>query len=213
VPLRRCRVRCGDSLAMSRNRQVPRGSLASYAVIVTVELAGVARFAAHNRLLSVALADDAVIGVAGGFGCEMAPPAGCGRGLGRLGDGVLGVVAPTRARPRSTPTRPHRTLGVQRHPHREVRHRPGRQRPPPLLRPTTLSDHRVHHLRGENLRQQTHRHQIRQPPVRRLPPGAIRRATYSRLAMRVCVWLNRDEHHRHRRRLVTPPRPRNPSRH
>src|SRR5664280_1510733 len=62
-------------------------------------------------------------------------------------------------------------LGVKRHPHREVRHRPGRQGSPPLLRPVTLSDHRVHHLRGENLHQQTHRHQIRQPPIRLgLPP-------------------------------------------
>jgi len=49
-------------------------------------------------------------------------------------------------------------LRVQCHPHREVRPRAGRQRPTSLLGPATLGDHRVHHLRGENLRQQTNRH-------------------------------------------------------
>ena len=67
-------------------------------------------------------------------------------------------------------------FGVQRHPHRKVRHRPGRQRPTLLLGPATRRDHRVHDVRRENLHQQTHRHQIRQPPVRLgLPPTTKRR--------------------------------------
>ena len=68
-----------------------------------------------------------------------------------------------------------RALRVQRHPHREVRHHPRRQRPMPLLGPPRPGDHLIHHLRREHPRQQPHRHQIRQPTIRlRLHPTSTR---------------------------------------
>ena len=71
-----------------------------------------------------------------------------------------------------------RALRVQRHPDREVRHHPRRQRPMPLLSPPRLGDHLIHHRRREHPRQHPHRHQIRQPTIRlRLPPTRTRHPT------------------------------------
>ena len=69
-------------------------------------------------------------------------------------------------------------LGVQRHPDREVRHHPGRQRPIPLLGPPEVGDHLIDQVRREHLGQHPHRHQIRQPTIRlRLLPSSSRHAT------------------------------------
>ena len=74
-------------------------------------------------------------------------------------------------RPRQTvgQQRQHVLIGalrVQRHPDREVRHHPSRQRPMPLLGPARLGDHLIDQRRREHPRQHPHRHQIRQPPLR-----------------------------------------------
>ena len=69
-------------------------------------------------------------------------------------------------------------LGVQRHPDREVRHHPRRQRPMPLLGTTRPGDHLINQRRRERPRQHPHRHQIRQPTLRlRLPPSSTRHPT------------------------------------
>src|SRR5680860_1573279 len=60
--------------------------------------------------------------------------------LAMISDGLARPLVAVRPRKPVGDHRQHvliRALGVQRHPHREVRHRAGRQRPPPLLRPAT----------------------------------------------------------------------------
>ena len=68
-----------------------------------------------------------------------------------------------------------RTIGMQRHAHREIRHRPSRQRPTPLLSPTALRNHRIHDTSRKHPHQHPHRHHIRQPTIRlRLQPPRTR---------------------------------------
>ena len=68
-----------------------------------------------------------------------------------------------------------RAVRMQRQPDREIRHRLRRQRPMPLLTPTALSNHLVHHISREHLRHHPHRHHIRQTPSRlRLHPTSTR---------------------------------------
>ncbi len=57
-------------------------------------------------------------------------------------------------------------LRMQRHPDREVRHHPRRQRPIPLLGPATPGDHLINKPQRKRPRQHPHRHKIRQPPLR-----------------------------------------------
>lgn len=58
------------------------------------------------------------------------------------------------------------TVGVQRHAHREVGDRARWKRTPPLLGATAARDHRVDHLRGEDLGEHADRHRVGEAAVR-----------------------------------------------
>jgi len=88
------------------------------------------------------------------------------------------------------PRRPGQTVGqlrqhigigafrAQRHPDREIRHHPSRQRPMTHLRPTGLGNHLIDQPRRKHPGQHPHRHQIRQPTIRlRLHPPSTRHTT------------------------------------
>src|SRR6476620_6772594 len=89
----------------------------------------------------------------------------------RRGEGMTSGPAARRT-PRTVPDE-IRALRVQRHPDREVRHHPRRQRSMPALGPARLRDHLINQTRREHPGQHPDGHQIRQPPIRLrlLPPG------------------------------------------